>query len=188
MPSVRALRISPYKTMAFSIPHFIEHLDNLRDLSIEALDLHKIPHSRIYFTSNIRHEQSIESPQSNLQQEMEGLLPFKLRNVTFTGKLFNHISDSVLLGIRSPFLQINLLNTSLTTLPSNIFRYLGRTENISLSLNNGNEMLQNIPNPNSAQVPQMAEKVFLIDLRLSGNQLVCDCSLGYIFHDITIYA
>lgn len=71
-------------------------------------------------------------------------------------------------------------NTSVSTLPSNLFAKLGAVKNISLDFGANNDQLKGVPNPNSASVVHLPEKVFLTSLRLGANALDCDCSLGWI--------
>lgn len=40
--------------------------------------------------------------------------------------------------------------------------------------------LSQISNPNTATAPLMSEKVFLTDLKVSGNSLNCDCGIGWV--------
>lgn len=53
-------------------------------------------------------------------------------------------------------------------------------KNISLDFSGNNNELKSVPNPNSASVINLPEKVFLTSLRMGSNGLDCDCSLGWI--------
>lgn len=83
-------------------------------------------------------------------------------------------------GIQSSYLRVILTNTSISTLPSNLFSKLGQVKNISLDFSGNNNNLKGVPNPNTASVVHLPEKVFLTSLRMGSNGLDCDCSLGWI--------
>lgn len=73
-----------------------------------------------------------------------------------------------------------LFNTSVSSLSSKLFSNLGQVRNISLDLSGHNNQLRGVPNPNTASVIHLPEKVFLTSLRVGSNKLDCDCSLGWI--------
>lgn len=87
---------------------------------------------------------------------------------------------SLFQGVQSSYLRVILYNTSITTLPSNLFSHLGAVKNISLDFSGFNYQLKSVPNPNTAAVINLPEKVFLTSLRMGSNGLDCDCSLGWI--------
>lgn len=53
-------------------------------------------------------------------------------------------------------------------------------KNISLDFSGNNNQLKSVPNPNTASVIHLPEKVFLTSLRMGSNSLDCDCSIGWI--------
>lgn len=81
--------------------------------------------------------------------------------------------------MRSPYLYMQLFNTSLQALPPNFFKHMGRVRNISLDIRYHNQNLKKIPNPNTGSVPYLPNSVFLTDLKMSRTDLNCDCDLGY---------
>ncbi|KAB5471230.1 hypothetical protein F9003_23925 [Bacteroides fragilis] len=117
---------------------------------------------------------------TDLQMEMKGWLPSKLKNITFSGSSFTSLNDDILKGMRSPFIHISLFNTSLSAFPNNFFKNMGRVRNISLDIRHNNMMLKQVPNPNTGMVPYLPHSVFLTDLKMSGNNMNCDCSLGWV--------
>lgn len=84
---LRSLRISSYSNINnFNIPKILENVPNLRSLWIEA------PEAR---------RPSIDETKStlistDLMKEMDGVLPVKLREITFSGQGFSNIANSVL--------------------------------------------------------------------------------------------
>lgn len=101
MRYLRSLRISPYtKVKDFNIPNLIQDMHNLRDLWIEApkpyysaaMDM-AAPMKGSPMSST---SPSSSSSHTDLNKEMDGELPFKLRRVTFGGQDFTHLSDNVL--------------------------------------------------------------------------------------------
>lgn len=57
---------------------------------------------------------------------------------------------------------------------------MGQVKNISLDFSGENNQLKGIPNPNTASVLNLPEKVFLTSLRMGSNSLDCDCNLGWV--------
>ncbi|XP_055588501.1 chaoptin isoform X2 [Uranotaenia lowii] len=174
---LRTLRISSYPSIQhFNIPRILENAANLRELWIEALKT-----SSDGSSSSAKTSKPVSASSSDLRREMEGLLPKKLKSITFGGQGFNKLADSVLKGVQAANLEITFYNTSLASLPSNFFKNIGKAvRNISLDLEYSNDLLQSVPNPNSAHFLHLPEYVFLTNLRISGNTLACDCELGWV--------
>lgn len=80
--------------------------------------------------------------------------------------------------MQSPYLYIQLFNTSIPEIPKNFFKNMGRVRNISLDIRYKNRMLKKIPNPNTGNVPYLPNSVFLTELKMSNSDLNCDCDLG----------
>lgn len=80
--------------------------------------------------------------------------------------------------MQSPFVYIQLFNTSLSGFPKNFFKHMGRVRNISIDIRYNNPMMKQVPNPNTGMVPYLPHSVFLTDLKMSGSKLNCDCDLG----------
>lgn len=182
--ALRSLRMSTYPHIAaFNIPEVIDKVVNLRALWIEA------PEPRAVHTSGTDVLSDQQQPggggghtgslSTDLATEMAGELPPKLRNVTFSGRGFSALADSVLLGVRAPSLHIALRNTSVARLPVALFRRLGDARNVSVDVRFGNAQLTALGNPSSASAPHGAgRKVFLTEMRVSGAQFSCDCGIG----------
>lgn len=109
---------------------------------------------------------------------MNGELPLKLNSITFSGKGVKVLGVNVLQGVRSPKLSCTFRNTGITRLSSGLFRNAGRTRNISVNVRDNLE-LQYVENPSSGGSPGMHRKTFLVDLKVVGNKLSCDCDIGY---------
>ncbi|XP_065076627.1 chaoptin-like isoform X2 [Ochlerotatus camptorhynchus] len=178
---LRTLRISTYPNIQhFNIPRILENAHNLRELWIEAP---KPPsHDRSGSSSAApKTPKPVSLPSSDMRREMEGILPRKLKSITFSGSGFNRLADNVLKGIQTASLHVSLYNTSMADLPNNFFKNIGKSvRNISLDLEFNNDLLKALPNPNSAHYLHLPEHVFLTDLRISGNSLSCDCEIGWI--------
>ncbi|ETN67288.1 chaoptin [Anopheles darlingi] len=162
---LRSLRLSTYPALAsFNIPRILENANNLRELWIEA-------------------PKSPASPASSGigAKGMDGELPRKLRTITIGGTGFSRLSDTVLRGVQAAALHFRLHNTSIVALPANLFRNIGRpVRNVSVTIDSDNDLLQSVPNPNTAHYLALPEHVFLTDLRLAGSELSCDCEIGWI--------
>lgn len=72
-----------------------------------------------------------------------------------------------------------MYNTSITSLSENLFRRMGRVQNISIDVSFNNGALNKIQNPNTAQRPLESEKVYLTDIKIAGSKLNCNCEIGY---------
>lgn len=78
-------------------------------------------------------------------------------------------------------MRVILANTSISSLPTNLFARLGQVKNVSLDFSRNNNLLKTVPNPNTASVIHLPEKVFLTSLRMgASDQLDCDCALGWV--------
>ncbi|XP_058821803.1 chaoptin [Topomyia yanbarensis] len=178
---LRTLRISTYQNIQnFNIPRILENSNNLRELWIDAP---KAPPDRSGSMGSTapKKPQLLTIPASDMRREMEGQLPFKLTRITFSGSGFNSLADNVLSGIRSSSLHLSLFNTSLPSLPNNFFKNMGKNvRNISLNLENSNKLLKSMPNPNTAHYLHLPDYVFLVDMKISGHALSCDCEIGWV--------
>lgn len=74
---------------------------------------------------------------------------------------------------------MTIRNTSLTNIP-NFFHNLGQAENVSFDVHQSNDKLGKIPNPNTGNLPNIPDAVFLTDLKISSTSLNCDCGVGLV--------
>ncbi|KFB38898.1 AGAP000019-PA-like protein [Anopheles sinensis] len=177
---LRSLRISTFPALPnFNIPKILENANNLRELWIEAP---KPPSSTLSGVAGAAPKSKpITIAATDLRREMDGMLPRKLQSITFGGTGFTRLSDSVLKGVQSATLHFRLHNTSIVALPGNLFRNIGKqVRNVSVTIDNDNDLLQSIPTPNTAHYLALPEYVFLTDLHISGTDLSCDCEIGWI--------
>ncbi|KAK9879164.1 hypothetical protein WA026_004016 [Henosepilachna vigintioctopunctata] len=155
---LRRLSINYYKNLKiFNIPKLLKNNCGLEELEIHV----PIP------------------TEENLEREMYGLFPAKLRNITFSGIGLKKIGQKVFMGIKSPVFHLCLENTSVTTLGSALFNNFGEAENVTIEVKN-NPALKGIQNPSTGSKPGLHKKTFLLDLKLSGSSWNCDCELGWI--------
>ncbi|XP_036140371.1 chaoptin isoform X2 [Monomorium pharaonis] len=115
---------------------------------------------------------------TNLEKEMVGKLPYKLYNITLTGRTLKNIHAEILHGIRNPHLHFGLYNTSVVTVPREMFRNAQRVRNITVEIRSSNT--RTLHNPSSSYKPGVSGKQFLMKLRLAGSHLNCDCDIGWI--------
>uniref|UniRef100_A0A182PNT2 LRRCT domain-containing protein n=1 Tax=Anopheles epiroticus TaxID=199890 RepID=A0A182PNT2_9DIPT len=180
---LRSLRVSTFPALPnFNVPRILENANNLRELWIEAPK----PHSNAGAAgaavgATAKASKPIAVAATDLRREMDGALPRKLQSITFGGVGFSRLSDTVLKGVRSTTLHFRLHNTSLVALPGNLFRHLGKpVRNITVTIDEDNDLLQSVPNPNTAHYLALPEHVFLTELQISGSVLNCDCEIGWI--------
>lgn len=87
--SLRSLGVSTYGMLKnFNIPRSVSQLLNLQQLSISAPEPQKV------LTGGKVSYKTV--PATDLNKELSGLLPFKLREITIKGQGFTSISDSIL--------------------------------------------------------------------------------------------
>ncbi|XP_050075895.1 chaoptin [Anopheles maculipalpis] len=182
---LRSLRISTFPALPnFNIPRILENANNLRELWIEAPkppSSHTAGGSPGATGTASKATKPIAVPATDLRREMDGLLPRKLQRITFGGTGFSRLSDTVLKGVRSATLYFRLHNTSLVALPGNLFRHMGKpVRNVTVTIDDDNDLLQSVPNPNTAHYLALPEHVFLIELDIGGSVLNCDCEIGWI--------
>lgn len=79
--------------------------------------------------------------------------------------------------MRNPHLHFGLYNTSVTTVPQEIFKNAQRVRNLTLEIRDSNT--RTVYNPSSGYRPGIPGKRFLMKLQLAGNHLNCDCDIGY---------
>lgn len=109
---------------------------------------------------------------------MSGVLPMKLSDITFNGRGIKTLSSTIFQGVTSPTLSCTFTNTSMVRLFSELFEDTGRAHNITIDIRN-NVDLQYVENPSTGNRPGLHEKTFLIEFKIAGNELSCDCDVGY---------
>ncbi|XP_055324765.1 chaoptin [Sitodiplosis mosellana] len=170
--SLRSLQLSTYADLPdFNIPKVVSKLSNLQKLWISSPEPQKVISGSKITYKNVA--------ATDLRKEMTGQLPLKLREITISGKGFMSIAETILQGVQSKSLHLRLFNTSITSIPEKAFRQLGRVQNISIDVSNNNKALTKQFNPNTAQRPLEAERVYLTDLKIAGNSFSCDCDVGW---------
>ncbi|XP_069668870.1 chaoptin isoform X2 [Periplaneta americana] len=155
MTSLRTLYMSPYEDVRdFNIPQVIEENAGLRNLHLHVLE------------------------KTDLQEEMSGHLPTKVRNITISGPGLTSVPHNLFKGVRSPRLHLALRNTSVETLPKSLFEQTNWVKNLSLDVRNNS--LHVLGNPNTGEFPGAPRTVFLTELQMEGNKWTCDCQLGWV--------
>ncbi|XP_050544183.1 chaoptin isoform X2 [Daktulosphaira vitifoliae] len=115
---------------------------------------------------------------SRIGKEFNGLLPYKLRNITISGKALHLLSsDTLLQGMQYPSLSLTIYNTSLESISADFFHNMGTVRNISLDIRNNS--LKSFGNPSTNNLPKQHRETFLTALKVSGNPWVCDCKIGW---------
>ena len=79
--------------------------------------------------------------------------------------------------MRNPHLHFALHNTSVATVPRDVFAHADYVRNITVDLHDND--LKTLENPSSAHKPGVPGKRFLLRLRMAGSHVNCDCDIGY---------
>ncbi|CAL1688585.1 unnamed protein product [Lasius platythorax] len=115
---------------------------------------------------------------TNLEKEMRGKLPYKLYNITLTGRALKNIHPQILHGMRNPHLYFGLYNTSVATVSREMFSNAQRVRNITVEIRKSDT--RTLHNPSSGYKPGVPGERFIMKLRLAGSYLNCDCDIGWI--------
>jgi len=109
LPHLRSLKLTAYSHLEhFNIPHLLRHHYNIRQLWIEAPQ----PFTRIVKKGSgpTQEMQTLQlGNPTDLQREMEGHLPSKLTNITFSGPQFTNLNERIL-KVSSSILQLIDIN------------------------------------------------------------------------------
>ncbi|KAL3279502.1 hypothetical protein HHI36_017011, partial [Cryptolaemus montrouzieri] len=207
LPELRYLSMADNPITTLSNTSLLGVADSLKELDIRDLDIRELEGGAfcklnslrtlsINFYRNIKNfnipklltnncgleelEINVETnTEENLDREMAGSFPFKLRNITFSGTGLKKLGQNVLKGIKSPVFHLSLQNTSISTLNSAFFKNFGDAENITIDVRD-NPSLKVLQNPSTGNEPGLYKKTFLIDLQISGSSWNCDCELGWV--------
>ncbi|PNF19529.1 hypothetical protein B7P43_G02180 [Cryptotermes secundus] len=155
MASLRTLSLSPYDHVHdYSVPEIIQQNTGLRNLHIQVLE------------------------NTDLEKEMLGPLPYKVRNITLSGRGLTSVPHSLFKGIRSFRLHFTLHNTSVETLPHSLFEQMSWVRNLSIDVRDNS--LHSVGNPNTGEFPGVLNTMFITELQLEGNTWTCDCQIGWV--------
>nr|CAD7195691.1 unnamed protein product [Timema douglasi] len=155
MTSLRTLHLSPFKGVRhFNIPQVILSNSGLRQLHVEC---HEHP---------------------GLQDEMNGVLPGKVRNITMSGEQLRTLPHNLLQGVRSPRLHFVVRNSSLDVVPRSVFQEAGWVRNLTVDVRHNR--LRTLGNPSTADFPGLPRATFLTDLQVADNHWSCDCDIGWV--------
>lgn len=96
LPHLRSLKLTAYSHLEhFNIPHLLRHHHNIRELWIEAPQ----PFTRILKKGSgpTQEMQTVQMGMpTDLSREMDGHLPLKLTNITFSGPQFSSLNENIL--------------------------------------------------------------------------------------------
>ncbi|XP_053605406.1 chaoptin isoform X2 [Plodia interpunctella] len=120
----------------------------------------------------------IEVDSVEFGRELSAQLPSKLNNITITGRSLRYLSPYLLLGVQSKDLRLTIYNTSIEEIPSEVFWSPGRVRNLTLDVRSN--YIMKVANPGQKPWPGVPNNVFLEDILVAGNPLVCDCGIGWI--------
>lgn len=119
LPHIRSIKLTAYSHLEhFNIPHLLRHHHNIRELWIEAPQ----PFTRILKKGSgpTQEMQTVQMGMpTDLAREMEGHLPLKLTNITFSGPQFSNLNENIL---KVCFCMIDQLLCGILFLYNFIFR------------------------------------------------------------------
>ncbi|XP_026759596.1 chaoptin isoform X2 [Galleria mellonella] len=155
MLGLRTLKITAFSTVReFNVPRMLSYNAALENLLID------IDYGGVEFG-----------------RELQAQLPCKLNNITITGRTLKYLSPYLLLGVHAKHLRLTVYNTSIEDITSEVFFSPGRVRRLTLDVRSN--YLTKIANPSQRAWPG-ANGLFLEDILVAGNPLVCDCGIGWI--------
>ncbi|XP_059058531.1 chaoptin [Achroia grisella] len=155
MYGLRTLKITAFSTVReFNVPRMLSYNAALENLLID------IDYGGVEFG-----------------RELQAQLPCKLNNITITGRALQYLSPYLLLGVHAKHLRLTVFNTSIEEITSEVFFSPGRVRRLTLDVRSN--YLTKVANPTQRAWPG-ANGLFLEDILVAGNPLVCDCGIGWI--------
>ncbi|XP_014471116.1 PREDICTED: chaoptin isoform X3 [Dinoponera quadriceps] len=115
---------------------------------------------------------------TDLEKEMRGKFPYKLYNITLTGRDLKTVHPEILRGVQNPHLHFGLYNSSIETMSRETFSNAQRVRNVTVEIRDSD--IRTLHNPSSGYKPGVPGERFLMKLRLAGSYLNCDCDIGWI--------
>lgn len=79
-------------------------------------------------------------------------------------------------GIRNPHLHFGMYNTSVSTVPKQMFENAEWVRNVTIHLHHNDA--RTIHNPSNGYKPGVPGKRFLLKLTVRGSYFTCDCDIG----------
>lgn len=79
-------------------------------------------------------------------------------------------------GMRSPRLHFGMYNTSVDTVPRELFTNAESVRNVTVQIRDSD--MRTLNNPSSGYKPGVPGKRYLMRLRTKGNHLKCNCDIG----------
>nr|XP_012137075.1 PREDICTED: chaoptin isoform X3 [Megachile rotundata] len=151
---LRKLYITAYNGVKnFNFPNILEYNHGLRHLLIDVQN------------------------DTNLEKEMKGKFPSKLFNITLTGRDLKTINPDILRGIRNPHLHFGMYNTSVSSVPKQMFENAEWVRNVTIHLHHND--VRTLHNPSNGYKPGVPGKRFLTKLTVAGSYFTCDCDIGW---------
>ncbi|KAG6444973.1 hypothetical protein O3G_MSEX003696 [Manduca sexta] len=156
MYALRTLKISSYSNVReFNVPRMVTYNTGLENILVE-----------------------VDESSTEFGKEMYGALPTKLNNVTITGRNLKYLTQYLISGVQAKNLRLTIYNTSVEEIASEVFWRPGRVRNLTLDLRNN--YIMRVPNPSQKGWPGVPNSIFLKDIYVAGNPLICDCGVGWI--------
>ncbi|XP_053976028.1 chaoptin [Hylaeus volcanicus] len=151
---LRKLYITAYNGVKnFNFPNILEYNHGLRHLVIDVQN------------------------DTDLEKEMKGKFPYKLFNITLTGRALKNIHIDILRGIRNPHLNFGMYNTSVGSVPKMMFENAEWVRNVTVHLHHSD--VRTLHNPSNGYKPGVPGKRFLMKLTVTGSYFTCDCDIGW---------
>ncbi|KZS08454.1 Chaoptin [Daphnia magna] len=154
-------------------------MTNLRHLAIgtyekvKGLDIPKL----LDFNHAIKHLE-IDVETATLDSQLKGKLPFKIGNITISGKKLKSIASNAFKDFQGKALTLTLQDNGVTELTKALFQNLGNVRWLQLELRHNK--LSTVAEPSTTIHPGTSGSVFLTQLQLADNPWNCDCSIGWV--------
>ncbi|CAL1276409.1 unnamed protein product [Larinioides sclopetarius] len=129
------------------------------------------------------HEIHLHVQENGLDGIFNGDLPKSLKSIILEGDNLRYLDESVFSAIRSHTLNLNIRNSNITRFPQKVFENMKEVKNFTTAfINNKLQTLEKLYTT-EREVPEKHLK----HLKLTGNQLNCNCELSWIWEWIKEY-
>ncbi|CAK9809946.1 chp [Anthophora quadrimaculata] len=203
LPELKTFNLADNPITAVSNTSFLGIADSLEELDIRRLSLSTFESGalckatklrKLYITAyngvknfnfpnilqynhGLRHLVIDVQNDTDLEKEMRGHFPNKLFNITLTGRDLKTINPDILKGIRNPHLHFGMYNTSVSSVPKNMFENAEWVRNVTIHLHHND--VRTLHNPSNGYKPGVPGKRFLLKLTVAGSYFTCDCDIGW---------
>ncbi|GFS98073.1 chaoptin [Nephila pilipes] len=156
--------------------------------ALKKVEMDTFPNKNMDLSQILRNNQGIQEIRLHVQDNgldgiFNGELPKSLKFIVLEGENLKHLDESIFSYIQSQTLKLNIQNSNITKLSQKVFQNMKEVRNFTVEfINNKLQTLEKL-----YAVGKEVSGKYLKHLKLSGNQLDCDCELFWIWEWLKEY-